>query len=37
MNKSHRIKVNPGTDKNIRVQIDQDFDFFRNTISKIKT
>ena len=36
MNKSHRIKVNPGTDKNIRVQIDQDFDFLEILSLKLR-
>jgi hypothetical protein len=32
MTKSYRIKANPGTDKNIRVQINQDFDLIENGI-----
>ena len=36
MNKSHRIQVNTGTDKNIRVQIDQDFDFLEILSLKLR-
>jgi uncharacterized delta-60 repeat protein len=36
MTKSYRIKANPGSDKNIRVQIDQDFDLIEILSLKLK-
>ena len=36
MTKSYRIKANPGTDKNIRVQIDQDFDLIEILSLKLR-
>ena len=36
MFKSYRIKANPGTDKNLRVKIDQDFDLIEILSLKLK-